>query len=180
AVLARWEPRHGKFGFRHPWKQYLKIGNLTRSCAYKIEALSVYLHNSKSTPYEFQSKIQESCTNISLESGKALRETSLMIKKMSKSSTPKSHVLNAKSASESLKSILRTNPWEGADHFEIIPASAVASLVIDIVICVEQICEAVDKLASLVNFVPCELLHSGTVQPISDINGSVHIVTVSE
>ncbi|XP_045801486.1 aluminum-activated malate transporter 7-like [Trifolium pratense] len=99
---------------------------------------------------------------------------------MSKSSTPKSHVLNAKSASESLKSILRTNPWEGADHFEIIPASAVASLVIDIVICVEQICEAVDKLASLVNFVPCELLHSGTVQPISDINGSVHIVTVSE
>ncbi|KAK2370119.1 aluminum activated malate transporter family protein [Trifolium repens] len=179
AVLARWEPRHGKFGFRHPWKQYLKIGNLTRFCAYKLEALGVYLQNSKS-PYEFRSRIQESCTTISLESGKALKESSLMIKNMSKLSTPKSHVLNAKNAAESLKSILRTNPWEGADHLEIIPASTVASLLIDIVICVDQICEAVDELGSLANFVSCDLLHRGTVQPISDTNGSVHIVTVSE
>ncbi|PNX55305.1 aluminum-activated malate transporter 2-like protein, partial [Trifolium pratense] len=179
AVLARWEPRHGRFRFRHPWKQYLKIGNLTRFCAYKLEALSVYLHNSK-TPYEFRSRIQESCTTISMESGKALKESSLMIKKMSKSSTPKSHVLNAKNAAESLKSILRTNPWEGADHLEIIPASTVASLLIDIVICVEQICEAVDELASLANFVPAELMHRGIVQPISDSDGSVHVVTVSE
>ncbi|GAU22335.1 hypothetical protein TSUD_106630 [Trifolium subterraneum] len=132
------------------------------------------------TPYEFRSRIQESCTTISLESGKALRESSLIIKKMSKSSTPKSHILNAKNAAESLKSILRTNPWEGADHFEIIPASTVASLLIDIVICVEQICEAVDELASLANFVPSELLHRGTVQPVSDTDSSVHIVTVSE
>ncbi|KAK2424305.1 aluminum activated malate transporter family protein [Trifolium repens] len=179
AVLARWEPRHGRFRFRHPWKQYLKIGNLTRICAYKIEALSVYLHNSK-TPYEFRSRIQESCTTISLESGKALNESSLMIKNMSKASTPKSHVLNAKNAAESLKSILRTNPWEGADHLEIIPASTVASLLIDIVVCVEHICEAVDELASLANFVPSELMHRGIVQPISDSDGSVHVVTVSE
>lgn len=178
AVLARWEPRHGKFRFRHPWKQYLKIGNLARICAYKIDALSLYLINSK-TPYEFRSRIQESCTNISLESGKALKESSLMIKKMCKSSTPNSHVLNAKNAAESLKAVLRTNPWEGADHFEIIPASTVASLLIDIVICVEQICEAVEELASLANFVPCQLLHRGTVQPISDSDGSVHVVNVN-
>ncbi|XP_027927852.1 aluminum-activated malate transporter 2-like [Vigna unguiculata] len=43
AVLARWEPRHGRFRFRHPWKQYLKIGNQIRLCAYKIKALSVLL-----------------------------------------------------------------------------------------------------------------------------------------
>jgi hypothetical protein len=72
-----------------------------------------------------------------LELGKALKESSLMIKNMSKASTPKSHVLNAKNAAESLKSILRTNPWEGADHLEIIPASTVASLLIDIVVCVD-------------------------------------------
>ncbi|KAI5412551.1 aluminum-activated malate transporter 8 [Lathyrus oleraceus] len=179
AVLARWEPRHGRFKFRHPWKQYLKIGNLTRFCAYKVEALSVYLHNSK-TPYEFRSRIQESCTNISLESGKALKEASSMIKNMSKSSTPNFHVSNAKNAAESLKSVLRTNPWEGADQLEIIPASTVASLLIDIVVCVEQICEAVEELASLANFVPIELLHRGTVQPVSDSDGSVHVVTVAE
>ncbi|KAL5081968.1 hypothetical protein RYX36_010389 [Vicia faba] len=178
AVLARWEPRHGRFRFRHPWKQYLKIGNLTRFCAYKVEALSVYLHNSK-TPYEYRSRIQEPCTDISMESGKALKEASLMIKKMSKSSSPKVHVLNAKNAAESLKSVLRTNPWEGADHLEIIPASTVASLLIDIVVCVEQICEAVEELASLANFVPSESLHRGVVQPISDSDGSVHVVSVA-
>lgn len=100
---------------------------------------------------------------------------------MYKSSSPNSHVSNAKSAVESLKSLLRTNPWEGADnHFEIIPAATVASLLIDIVICVEKICEGVDELASLANFVPYELLHRGIVQPISDSDGSVHVVTVAE
>lgn len=132
------------------------------------------------TPYEFRSRIQESCTNISLESGKALKEASSMIKNMSKSSTPNFHVSNAKNAAESLKSVLRTNPWEGADQLEIIPASTVASLLIDIVVCVEQICEAVEELASLANFVPIELLHRGTVQPVSDSDGSVHVVTVAE
>ncbi|CAJ1956214.1 unnamed protein product [Sphenostylis stenocarpa] len=43
AVLARWEPWHGRFRFRHPWKQYLNTGNQIRLCAYKIKALSVLL-----------------------------------------------------------------------------------------------------------------------------------------
>ncbi|KAK7839803.1 aluminum-activated malate transporter 10 [Quercus suber] len=40
ANLARWEPAHGRFNFRHPWKQYLKIGTSMRKCAYCIEALN--------------------------------------------------------------------------------------------------------------------------------------------
>ncbi|KAJ1384566.1 Aluminum-activated malate transporter [Sesbania bispinosa] len=181
SYLGKMEPCHGRFRFRHPWKQYLKIGNLTRLCAYKIEALSVYLFNSEQTPYELRSRIQEPCTNISLESGKALKEASLLVKNMTKSSTPNLHVTNAKNAAESLRSVLRANPWEGADHLEIIPAATVASLLIDIVTCVEKICEAVEELASLANFVPsAELLHRGTVQPISDHDGSVHVITVSE
>ncbi|KAJ1407484.1 Aluminum-activated malate transporter [Sesbania bispinosa] len=183
AILARWEPCHGRFRFRHPWKQYLKIGNLTRSCAYKIETLSVYLFNSQQTPYELRSRIQETCTNISLESGKALKEASLLVKNMAKSSRPNLYVTNAKNAAESLKSVLRTNPWEEANHLEIIPAATVASLLIDVVICIENICEAVEELASLANFVPSELLHRGTtVQPICDEHddGSVHVITVNE
>ncbi|GMN18801.1 hypothetical protein TIFTF001_046848 [Ficus carica] len=43
ANLARWELRHGPFIYRHPWKQYLKVANLARQCAYKIEALYGYL-----------------------------------------------------------------------------------------------------------------------------------------
>ncbi|GKU93747.1 hypothetical protein SLEP1_g7314 [Rubroshorea leprosula] len=45
ANCARWEPRHGKFRFRHPWKQYLKIASLTRQCSYKVEALNNYLNS---------------------------------------------------------------------------------------------------------------------------------------
>ncbi|XP_020531337.1 aluminum-activated malate transporter 10 isoform X2 [Amborella trichopoda] len=40
ANFATWEPAHGNFGFRHPWKQYLKIGTTSRFSAYCIEALS--------------------------------------------------------------------------------------------------------------------------------------------
>nr|KYP39383.1 hypothetical protein KK1_039320 [Cajanus cajan] len=181
AVLARWEPCHGRFRFRHPWKQYLKIGNQIRLCGYKFKALSVFLLRSDQTPYEFRSRIQESCTNISMESGKALKESSLMLKHMAKSSMPNSHVANAKNAAESLKSVLRTNPWEGADHLEIIPAATVASLLIDVVVCVDNICEAVDELATLADFVPSdELLHRGTVQPISDHDASVHVINVAD
>ncbi|KAJ1384563.1 Aluminum-activated malate transporter [Sesbania bispinosa] len=135
------------------------------------------------TPYELRSRIQETCTNISLESGKALKEASLLVKNMAKSSTPNFYVTNAKNAAESLKSVLRTNPWEEANHLEIIPAATVASLLIDVVICIENICEAVEELASLANFVPYELLHRGTtVQPICDEHddGSVHVITVNE
>ncbi|KAF5946194.1 hypothetical protein HYC85_016422 [Camellia sinensis] len=39
ANLARWEPPHGQFDFRHPWKQYLKIGAAIRNCAFCVESL---------------------------------------------------------------------------------------------------------------------------------------------
>ncbi|KAK7261168.1 hypothetical protein RIF29_27473 [Crotalaria pallida] len=180
AVLARWEPPHGRFKFRHPWEQYLKIGNLTRLCAYKIEALSVYLLRSDQSPYELRSNIQESCTTISSECGKALKESSMIIRQMTKSSMPNQHVSNAKIAIESLKSILRTNPWEGADFLDIIAISAMTSLLIDVVNCIDKICEAVDELASLAKFVPSQLLHRGTVQPISLHDDSVHVITIDE
>lgn len=38
--LARWEPAHGRFYFRHPWKEYHELGDLLRSYAYCIDSLS--------------------------------------------------------------------------------------------------------------------------------------------
>ena len=40
ANFAAWEPCHGRFPFRHPWKLYLKVGTLARECAYRIQALN--------------------------------------------------------------------------------------------------------------------------------------------
>ncbi|THG02867.1 hypothetical protein TEA_011926 [Camellia sinensis var. sinensis] len=45
ANFAKWEPRHGHFMYCHPWNQYLKIGTLTRQCAYRIEALNGHLNS---------------------------------------------------------------------------------------------------------------------------------------
>ncbi|OIW04040.1 hypothetical protein TanjilG_24151 [Lupinus angustifolius] len=181
AVLARWEPRHGGFRFRHPWKQYLKIGNLIRLCAYNIEVLIACLPHSDqvSLNYEVGNKIKESCTIISSECGKTLKEASLMVKHMTMSSMHNSHVANAKNAIQTIKSILRTNPWEGVDYDEIIQVSTLASLLIDVVNCIQNICEAVDELASLAKFQPSQLLHHrGTVvQPVDD---SVHVIAIIE
>ncbi|CAN1772452.1 Aluminum-activated malate transporter 8 [Linum perenne] len=45
ANLARWEPRHGQFRLKHPWKQYLKTAAAARHCAYQIEALNGYIYS---------------------------------------------------------------------------------------------------------------------------------------
>ncbi|KAL2331887.1 hypothetical protein Fmac_019468 [Flemingia macrophylla] len=176
AVLARWEPCHGRFRFHHPWKQYLKIGNQIRLCAFKVKALSVFLLRSDQTPYEFRRRIQESSTNISMESGKALKESSLMLKHMAKpSSIRNAHVANAKTAAESLKSVLRTNPWEGADNLEIIAVATVASLLIDVVVCVDNICQAVDEVATLAKFVPSDCCFIQE-HPIPNQHVSIHVI----
>ncbi|KAJ0427530.1 putative aluminum-activated malate transporter [Helianthus annuus] len=55
ANFARWEPAHGRFNFRHPWKNYLKIGMSTRNCAYCIETLTSCLtsKNKVNTNFSF-------------------------------------------------------------------------------------------------------------------------------
>ncbi|KAJ0630779.1 putative aluminum-activated malate transporter [Helianthus annuus] len=55
ANFARWEPAHGRFNFRHPWKNYLKIGVSSRNCAYCIETLTSCLasKNKVNTNFSF-------------------------------------------------------------------------------------------------------------------------------
>lgn len=45
ANFARWEPPHGRFFFRYPWKLYVKVGSMTRYCAYCVEALNGLLNS---------------------------------------------------------------------------------------------------------------------------------------
>ncbi|KAL0436258.1 UNVERIFIED_CONTAM: Aluminum-activated malate transporter 2 [Sesamum radiatum] len=150
--FAKWEPRHGKFRYRQPWDQYLKIGSLTRECAYKIDALNGYLKSDVQTPIEIRSKIQESCTKMSSECSVALRELAVGIKTMTCSLSADPHLLNAKTAAKKLKSSLKTNLWPDSDLLEIVPAVTVASLLIEIVSCTVKIADAVHELASLSKF----------------------------
>ncbi|KAH9295448.1 hypothetical protein KI387_039036, partial [Taxus chinensis] len=39
ATFAGWEPRHGRFRYRHPWKQYVNLGVKLCYLGYSIVAL---------------------------------------------------------------------------------------------------------------------------------------------
>ncbi|KAM3692319.1 hypothetical protein ACB098_08G077700 [Castanea mollissima] len=151
ANLARWEWQY-RFGFKHPWKQYVKVGALTRECAYKIEALNSYFNFEFQAPYEFRSKIQEQCTQICSETGKALKELASAVKEMTKPTSVNIHIEKSKVASQKLKVLLDMILLEDYNLREIIPPVAVALILIDVVPCIEKIADAVHELAYLSHF----------------------------
>ena len=87
-----------------------------------------------------------------LESSMALKQLSSSIKTMTRKSSPETHVANAKAAMKSLNSLLQSSLWKEADLLSVIPAVTVASLLIDIVDCTEEIADSANVLASLINF----------------------------
>ncbi|KAK7324834.1 hypothetical protein VNO77_28708 [Canavalia gladiata] len=151
ANFARWEPCHGRFRFFHPWQQYLKIGNLSRQCAYRIDALNGFL-NSNKTPLEIRSKIQEPCMKMSKETGKALKELAVAIHEMIPPSAADSHIAKSKIAATNLRSMIKIGLWEDTNFFEVIPVLTVASLLVDVVSCTETLAESIQELSTLAKF----------------------------
>ncbi|PIN25202.1 hypothetical protein CDL12_02059 [Handroanthus impetiginosus] len=149
---ARWEPRHGKFRYRHPWDQYLKIGNETRACAYRIDALNICLNSETQTTMEIRRKIQEPCMQMSLECGHALKELAKGIKTMTRSSSSGPHIENAKIATKNLETLLQTGLWSETDLLNAIQTATVASLLIEIVSYTIKISDSVQELAFLSKF----------------------------
>ncbi|KAL5765407.1 hypothetical protein ACOSP7_016024 [Xanthoceras sorbifolium] len=144
ANFARWEPCHGQFRFGHPWKHYLKIGSLTRKCAYRIEALHGYLNT--------KNQIQDESIKVSSESVKALKELAMAIETMITPSAATLHITKSKIAAKNLKLMLNADLCKETDLLEVIPAVTMASLLVDVVSCSEKIAESVHELASLAKF----------------------------
>ncbi|XP_010464902.1 PREDICTED: aluminum-activated malate transporter 8 [Camelina sativa] len=182
ANLARWEPGHGRFRLRHPWKKYLKIAGLVRQCAFHFEILNGYVLSNYKAPEEFQSKIQEPIATMSREAGEALKAIAKSIKTMSKdTASVNAHIDNSKKAIENLRIALKSSyPETEKDLLEIIPGVTMASILIEVVNCVEKISGAVEEFSSLAHFketldpkLPVEigqhqLLHRGSVKPVLD------------
>ncbi|XP_057807465.1 aluminum-activated malate transporter 2-like [Salvia miltiorrhiza] len=150
--FARWEPRHGKFRYRHPWNQYLKIGSVTRECAYKMDALNCYLNSEVQTPLELRTKIQDLCTKISSECSLALTDVAIGLRTMTCPLSSEKHIADAKAAAKTLKALLKTGLWPDTDFLDIIPVVTVASLLIEIVACTVKVADSVDVLATKVKF----------------------------
>ncbi|XP_008230212.1 PREDICTED: aluminum-activated malate transporter 2 [Prunus mume] len=186
ANFARWEPGHGRFHFCHPWKQYLKVATLTRQCAYRIEALHSRLTAENKVSPEILNIIQESCTKLSLETGKALKELAAAFKEMTKSPSPETHMAKAKAAAKSLRSLLKSGLWEDTELLEVMPAATVGSLLLDAVNCSEKIIESVNELAFLANFktveatVSLEKSQSGKLDTKEKNPNTDVVVTIAE
>ncbi|KAL4625196.1 hypothetical protein ACB092_05G007200 [Castanea dentata] len=145
---------HYRFGFFHPWKQYIKVGTLTRQCAYKIETLNNHLNFEIQTLNEFGRNIQEPCTKICSESGKALRELASAVKKMNQPSPTSvtANTENSKTAIENRKFIINTHHaiWKMLISKRSYHLQKLLLTLIDVVPCI--IADAVHELASLAHF----------------------------
>ncbi|KAK9677538.1 hypothetical protein RND81_11G150200 [Saponaria officinalis] len=147
--FARWEPRHGRFKNNHPWSVYKNVCDLTRDCAFRAEALHSILHCQYQAPKEVKAKFQEPCSKMSSEVGKALKELSSSIRQMSQPSKAKSHIHNAKQATQTLNSILQSNNISKTFNLsDVTRVATVGSTLADVVTFTDQIAEAVQVLAN--------------------------------
>nr|GMD21375.1 aluminum-activated malate transporter 2-like [Ipomoea batatas] len=92
------------------------------------------------------------CTKMSMESGKALQELASSVRNMNHPSSANKHMANSKTAAKNLKLLLSSSLWEDVDLLQVIPVAAVASILTEIVVCVENIAESVSELAASAQF----------------------------
>ncbi|KAI3494882.1 hypothetical protein L1887_36884 [Cichorium endivia] len=173
ANLARWEPAHGPFKYRHPWKQYPKIGNSMRRCAYCIETLRGYINSEVAgtqVPELLKRHMKEVCMTLSSSSSKVLRELAITMETMTKSTKTDLFVHEMNIAVESFQNVFkdlsnqpvllpiideeensRQKP-QMVPIMEIFPLATMASLLIEIAERVEGIVVQVDEMAEEANF----------------------------
>ncbi|GKV29757.1 hypothetical protein SLEP1_g38656 [Rubroshorea leprosula] len=119
---------------------------------------------------EFQAKIKESCRRMSAQSGNALRELAIAIKTMTEPYSSTETSLNAsKSAIRSLKTALKGLSFDAPDLLAILPAATVASVLVEVVKCVEKISTSVHELSNLAHFKTLEPL-AKELKPVFPIN----------
>ncbi|GMH21758.1 hypothetical protein Nepgr_023600 [Nepenthes gracilis] len=178
ANFARWEPTHGNFTFRYPWKQYLKIGEAARSCAYCIDSINGCINSEMQAPEFLKKRIREECMRLSSHSSEVLKELATMIRTMRKSPkidlSVKDMSVAVQELHDALNSLptnflrLRSLPPIAEDHpdshqeeaersakasiIEILPLAALANMLTETVTRIEVTVDAVNKLASMARF----------------------------
>ncbi|KAL2481801.1 Aluminum-activated malate transporter 8 [Abeliophyllum distichum] len=95
---------------------------------------------------------------------------------MTMPSSPNLLITNLKMASKNLKSLLKSDFCENKNLLQIIPVAAIASLMIETAICVKNISEAVNELASLANFKPPD---SNGVAKNSSKDEISHVISIN-
>ncbi|XP_058223664.1 aluminum-activated malate transporter 10-like [Rhododendron vialii] len=169
ANFARWEPAHGSFNFRHPWKQYLKIGAAMRNCGFCIESLSSSINSEVQVPKSLNKNLGDICMRLSSHCSQVLKELAATMKTMRKYSTTDVLVGEMNFAVQELQNALKSLPNQqlqiGATGeqtttefivplIDILPLATAIFLLIEIAARIKGIVDAVDELADLAEFKP--------------------------
>ncbi|CAJ1976352.1 unnamed protein product [Sphenostylis stenocarpa] len=181
ANLARWEPAHGRFNFRHPWRQYVKIGASMRSCASCLDALIGCINSDNKASDEMKKNMSSISMKVGANCASVIRELATTMRNMTKSSkldilvtemnsdaqellgflSSYPNMVNAPSHNAKLSTQTETAPSDvplaakvEIPLMQIIQVVTVASLLIEIVSRMEGIVEAVEELSDLANFQP--------------------------
>ncbi|KAL5068488.1 hypothetical protein RYX36_019375 [Vicia faba] len=167
ANFARWEPPHGKFNFRHPWKQYLKIGATMRRCASCIEALNGCINSENKTSYDTKKIMSAASMKVGANSASVLRELAITIKTMTKSNKLDILVIEMNNGAQELQNLLKCYD-DGKIEIpimEIIEVVSVVSLLDEIVVRVKDIVKCVEELSDLAKFKPAVLAKCNKSKP---------------
>ncbi|URE12837.1 aluminum-activated malate transporter [Musa troglodytarum] len=177
ANFARWEPSHGRFWFRHPWKQYLKIGALSRQCASSMDALAAYIittstKSKTNTDPDLQLRLRAACKEMAAESANTLKELSTAIRTITVPSAAGRHASAAVAAIGKWRDSLSDDTAVP----EVLQVATTASLLADLVLRVQKIAGSVDELARLARFKrPEPPVHDAKIKPVADEESPSHL-----
>uniref|UniRef100_A0ACD5V2K7 Uncharacterized protein n=1 Tax=Avena sativa TaxID=4498 RepID=A0ACD5V2K7_AVESA len=158
ANLARWEPAHGRFGFRHPYAQYKSVGAAMRHCAYCVEALSGCVRSEIQAPGHVKGRLAGGCAGVAARCALVLREASRSVATMTTSQALDFSLADMNTAVQDLQSDLRALPSRLAEEespaavLDAVQLFTVTSLLIEVSTRIDGVVDAVDELASLAGF----------------------------
>ncbi|KAL6900792.1 hypothetical protein ACP4OV_005468 [Aristida adscensionis] len=170
ANLARWEPAHGEFRFRHPYALYQKVGAAMRCCAYSVDALAAGVGSETQTPAHVKKHLAGAFAALSRRCAAVLREASGSVASMRRSGRLAAAVGDMNTAAQVLRDELRClaaalegdEPSSETEHeqnkataaalMEALPLFTAASLLLEICTRAEGVVGAVDTLATAVKF----------------------------
>ncbi|PKI40471.1 hypothetical protein CRG98_039107 [Punica granatum] len=174
ANFARWEPAHGRFSFRHPWKEYLKIGALMRNCAHCIETLTGCIEPEVQEPEHLKRHLHNACMTLCRHSSNVLKELALMMETMTKYSELDLSAGEMSFAVQELQEALRSLPTHpqlmliptdgnhrklgskvgghGPRLLDVLPLVTVVSLLIETAARIEDLADGVVELSKKADF----------------------------
>ena len=170
ANLARWEPAHGNFGFRHPYPLYQKIGAAMRCCAYCVDALAASVGAEAQAPPQVKRHLAGACAALSRHCAAVLREASGSVASMTRSARLALVMGDMNTTAQELRdelrclaALLEDDDFSDTEHdqnteapapplIEVLPLFTAASLLLEICTRAEGVVSAVDNLATTAKF----------------------------